>query len=160
MSCMQIQVHMTKFTLCSTKTGCEYKPLILPEKIFGEIETACSNRHFSSVLRAPQMHVSRSTFEHPDATLLQEPMVLAQKSHQIESCLKFSELQDTALQESKKRLPAIFTHDMSVKKESIPSPAAATLIIPPVYLWQFLVSAVHGMDCQLVLQLRKTHSKN
>lgn len=28
MSCMQIQVHMTKFTLCSTKTGCECKPLV------------------------------------------------------------------------------------------------------------------------------------
>lgn len=75
------------------------------------------------------MRVSRSTFEHPDATLLQEPMVLAQKSHQIESCLKFSELLDIALQESKKRLPAIFIRDMSVKKESIPSPGAPTLIM-------------------------------
>ena len=105
------------------------------------------------------MHVSRSIFEHPDATLLQEPMVLAQKSHQIESCLKFLELQDIALQESKKRLPAIFNCDMSVKKESIPSPDAATLLISPVYHWSFLLVQYKGMDCQLFLQLKKIHSK-
>lgn len=91
------------------------------------------------------MHVSRSTFEHPDATLLQEPMVLAQKSHQIESCLKFLELQDIALQESKKRLPAIFTCDMSVKKESIPSPDAATLII---------LQYITGVSCEYSTKAR------